>query len=237
MTNRIFDTKIVYIFLGSICIFIIGMIDDWIRIKDGDLKALPKMIFKVIACIIAYTGGVRFEGFASLTDNTYITLPNILQLILTVVWLFGVTSVINFTDGMDGLAGGISCISVFTLFIIALEMNNSQGALMSILLVGICLGYLIYNKFPSKVLMGYAGTTFIGFILGVISLDGASKQAAIISIFAPIFALVLPTFDNIYVVYRRIKLRKPIYAGNPTQIHYRLVAKGLTQNRLCIDFI
>ena len=207
------------------------MLDDWMKIRGNDLSALPKMIVQVIACTIVFWGNVRFFGFTNPFNGTYVLLPGVLQFILTVCWLFGVTTVINFTDGMDGLAGGISCISACTLFIVALVMKDSHSAMMSIILVGICIGYLRYNKFPAKILMGDAGATFIGFILGVVSLNGAFKQATVISMLVPILALGVPIFDNIYVVLKRIKAGKPIYVGDSSQAHYRLVAHGLTQKQ------
>ena len=225
------DKKVFFIFTSSIMIFAIGMLDDWIKIRGKDLSALPKMIVQVLACIVVYFGGVQFVGFTNPLNGTYVLLPTIMQFILTVVWLFGVTTVINFTDGMDGLAGGISCISAVTLYIVALGMGDNHSAMMAIILVGVCLGYLRYNKFPAKILMGDAGATFIGFILGVIALDGAFKQATILSICVPILALGLPIFDNIYVVIKRMKEGRPIYIGDSSQAHFRLVAQGLTQKQ------
>lgn len=225
------DTKIASIFLASSLIFAVGMLDDWMKIRGKDLKALPKMLVQVGACSIVYFGGVRFFGFTNPLDNTYIVLPHIFQFLLSIAWLFGVTTVINFTDGMDGLAGGISGISSCTLFIVALGMKDSHSAMMAIILVGICIGYLKYNRFPAKILMGDAGATFIGFILGVVALNGAFKQATVISMFVPILALGLPIFDNIYVVLKRMKAGKPVYVGDSSQVHYRLVAHGLTQKQ------
>lgn len=231
LVSKGMDRKVFFIFLGASLIFAIGMLDDWIKIRGKDLSALPKMLVQVLACIIVYFGGVQFIGFTNPLDGTYVLLPTMLQFILTVVWLFGVTTVINFTDGMDGLAGGVSCISAFTLFIVALGMSDTHSAMMAIILVGVCLGYLKYNRFPAKILMGDAGATFIGFILGVIALDGAFKQATILSILVPILALGLPIFDNIYVVLKRMKQGKPIYVGDSSQAHFRLVAQGLTQRQ------
>lgn len=225
------DHKGIFILISSTLIFSIGMLDDWIKIRGKDLPAFPKMLVQVLACIVVYFGGVKFIGFTNPLDGTYVLLPDWMQFILTIVWLFGVTTVINFTDGMDGLAGGVSCISAITMFIVAFGMRDPHSAMMAIILVGVCLGYLRYNKFPAKILMGDAGATFIGFILGVIALDGAFKQATVLSIFIPVLALGLPIFDNIYVVLKRMKEGKPIYIGDSSQAHFRLVAHGLTQKQ------
>jgi len=229
---RDFGTKTLVTLLSSTLIFGIGMVDDWVKIKGGDLSALPKALVQLTACVLVFLAGVRFQGFANPLTSTYILLPVWLQFPLTVAWLFGVTTVINFMDGMDGLAGGLSCITSCTLFIVALSKGNVSSALMAISLVGICLGYLKYNKFPAKILMGDAGATFLGFMLGFISLDGAFKQATVLSIFVPILALGLPIFDNLFVVFKRIKNRKPIFIGDATQVHYRLLAQGMTQKQV-----
>lgn len=221
--------NILIIFISSFIIFAIGIVDDWYKINNKDLRALPKFLIQLFACALVFWADIRFEGFFLPIYNIHISLPIWMQFIFTVVWLFGVTTVINFTDGIDGLAGSISCISAGTLFIVAQMKGHSSYALISIILVGVCLGYLKYNKFPSKILMGDSGATFLGFMLGIISLGGVMKHATILSTFIPIIALGVPIFDNIYVVFKRIKEKKPIYVGDNSQAHYRLMKKGLNQ--------
>jgi UDP-N-acetylmuramyl pentapeptide phosphotransferase/UDP-N-acetylglucosamine-1-phosphate transferase len=229
---RDFSLKSWLLLLSSAMIFGVGMLDDWFKIKGGDMTALPKLLVQLAACVLVYVAGVRFSGFTNVFNGEYILLPAWLQFTLTISWLLGVTTVMNFMDGMDGLAGGLSCISACTLFVVALAKGNVFSAVMAIALVGICLGYLRYNKFPAKILMGDAGATFLGFLLAIISLDGTFKQATVISIFVPVLALGLPIFDNIFVILKRMKNRKPVYIGDATQIHYRLLKKGLTQKQV-----
>lgn len=224
--------KTIIVLISSFLIWTIGMIDDWYKIKGRDLKALPKMAVQLLACsIVASFTNIKFLGITNPFDSSYIVFPSWVQFCLSILWLFGVTTVINFSDGLDGLAGGLSCISASTLFVVSLSKGNITAAIMSITLVGICLGYLRYNKYPAKILMGDAGATFLGFMLAIISLEGAFKQATVFSIFIPILALGLPIFDNIFVVFKRIKEGRHIYIGDASQIHYRLIAKGLTQKQ------
>lgn len=227
--SRDFSTDILLIFISSFLIFSIGIVDDWYKINRKDLRALPKLLIQIFACALVFWADIRFEGFYLPIYNIHVALPIWLQFIFTILWLFGVTTVINFTDGIDGLAGSISCISAATLFIVAQIKGYHSYALISVVLVGVCLGYLKYNKFPSKILMGDSGATFLGFMLGVISLGGVMKQATILSTLIPIIALGVPIFDNIYVVFIRIKEKKPIYVGDNSQAHYRLMKKGLNQ--------
>ena len=231
--TRDMSQKSIILLVSSFFIWSIGMIDDWYKIKGGDFKALPKMAIQLLGClIVVFFTNIKFSGITNPFNNAYIQFPSWVQFLLSILWLFGVTTVINFSDGLDGLAGGIACISASTLFVVAMSKGNSISAIMSIALVGTCLGYLRYNKYPAKILMGDAGATFLGFMLAIISLDGAFKQATVFSIFIPILALGLPIFDNIFVVFKRIKEGRHIYIGDASQIHYRLIAKGLSQKQV-----
>ncbi|WP_458463709.1 glycosyltransferase family 4 protein, partial [Paenibacillus sp.] len=142
---------------GGMLLLTIGTVDDWYKTKGKDFPALPKMLVQVSAAVLVFASGIAFTGFVNPFNAEYVMLPIWLQFILTILWIFGVTTVINFSDGMDGLAGGLSAISAITLFIVALAKGQSDSALMSIILVGVTIGYLKYNKAPAKVFMGDAG--------------------------------------------------------------------------------
>ncbi|MBN3523541.1 MraY family glycosyltransferase [Paenibacillus apiarius] len=219
------------IFGGGLLILLIGTVDDWYKTHGKEFPALPKLLVQVCAAIIVFSSGIKFEGFTNPFTHEFVSLPGWLQFILTVMWIFGVTTVINFSDGMDGLAGGLTAISGGTLFAVALAQGQSVSAMMAIILVGVSVGYLRYNKPPAKVFMGDAGATFLGFILGVIALDGAFKQATVLSLFIPILALGVPIFDNVFVVIRRFLQGKPVYKADASQAHYRLLAVGLNQKQ------
>ncbi len=224
---RDFSIETGAIFLGGILLLAIGTVDDWYKTKGKDFPALPKMIVQMSAAVLVYASGISFTGFFNPISGTYVELPAILQFILTILWIFGVTTVINFSDGLDGLAGGLSAISATTLFVVATVMGQTNSAFMAVILIGVTLGYLKYNKPPAKIFMGDAGATFLGFMLAVIALDGAFKQATVLSIFIPILALGVPIFDNIFVVVKRFMQGKAIYKADASQAHYRLLRAGL----------
>ncbi|UQZ85301.1 putative undecaprenyl-phosphate N-acetylglucosaminyl 1-phosphate transferase [Paenibacillus konkukensis] len=215
------------IMAGGLLVLSIGIVDDWYKTHGKELPALPKLVVQLLAAVIVYQSGIVFHGFTNPFTGEEILLWTWAQFLLTVTWIFGVTTVINFSDGMDGLAGSLSTISAVTLFIVALAKGQPDSAMMAILLVGVGLGYLKYNKPPAKVFMGDAGASFIGFMLAVIALNGAFKQATVLSLFIPILALGVPIFDNLFVVVKRFLNGKPIYQADATQAHYRLLASGL----------
>lgn len=231
VVGREFNMETVAIFIGGILLLVIGTLDDWYKTKGKDFPALPKLIVQVSAAVIVFASGIAFTGFFNPISGEYVVLPGILQFILTILWIFGVTTVINFSDGLDGLAGGLSAISAITLFIVAVAKGQSNSAIMAMILVGVTLAYLRYNKPPAKIFMGDAGATFLGFILAVIALDGAFKQATVLSLFIPVLALGVPIFDNLFVVIKRFLQGKSIYEADASQVHYRLLRAGLTHRQ------
>ncbi|MEF2967609.1 MraY family glycosyltransferase [Paenibacillus sp. M1] len=229
--TRNFSLETGALFLGGILLLAIGTVDDWFKTKGKDFPALPKLIVQVSAAVLVFAAGIRFNGFVNPFSGDYVLLPVWLQFILTILWIFGVTTVINFSDGLDGLAGGLSAISAVTLFIVALTKGQTTSAMLSMTLIGVTLAYLRYNKPPAKVFMGDAGATFLGFILAVIALDGAFKQATVLSLFIPVLALGVPIFDNLFVVIRRFLQGKSIYQADASQVHYRLLRAGLNNKQ------
>ncbi|AOT69065.1 MraY family glycosyltransferase [Geosporobacter ferrireducens] len=227
-----FNKTSIAILLGSFSILLIGMVDDWYKTRKKEFPVFPRLWIQLGAAALIYKSGIIFYGFTNPLTHEYILLPTWLQFILTITWIFGVTTVINFSDGMDGLAGGISAISASTLFIVALAKGQFDSAMLSILLVGVALGFLKYNKYPAQIFMGDSGANFLGFMLAVISLDGAFKQATFISISIPVLALGVPIFDNIMVVFKRFLEGKPVYKADRSQIHYRLLSSGLNQKQV-----
>ncbi|RCX20544.1 UDP-N-acetylmuramyl pentapeptide phosphotransferase/UDP-N-acetylglucosamine-1-phosphate transferase [Fontibacillus phaseoli] len=230
--TRDFSMQTGALFLGGILLLVIGTVDDWFKTKGKDFPALPKLIVQVSAAVLVFLSGISFSGFVNPFSGDYVLLPVWLQFILTILWIFGVTTVINFSDGLDGLAGGLSAISAVTLFVVALTKGQTTSAMLSITLIGVTLAYLRYNKPPAKVFMGDAGATFLGFMLAVIALDGAFKQATVLSLFIPVLALGVPIFDNLFVVIKRFLQGKAIYQADASQVHYRLLRAGLNHKQV-----
>lgn len=225
----------IWIFLAATLIFLIGSVDDYYKAKGKEFPIYPRLIIQILAAILVYKAGIVFEGFAN-PFGGYVLLPETVQFILTIVWIFGVTTVINWSDGMDGLAGGISLVSSITFFIVAIILNQDGSAMFSIILAGAVLGFLVYNRHPAKIFMGDSGANLVGFLLSIIAIDGAFKQATVLSLFIPILALAVPIFDNLFVIFKRFSEGKPIYGADRSQMHYRLEEKGFSINQT-VSFI
>ncbi len=221
-----------WILLGSALILLIGLIDDSFKTRGKEFPIYPRLIIQLLAAFIIFKSGIVFRGFTNPFTGVYIQLSGIIQFILTITWIFGVTTVINWSDGMDGLAGGLSLISSITFAAAAIILGQSESISMSLIVTGVTLGFLMYNKYPAKIFMGDSGANFLGFILSIIALDGAFKQATLMSLFIPILALAIPIFDNLFVLIKRFMDGKPVYQADRSQIHYRLEAKGFTPKQV-----
>lgn len=232
--GNVFDKEKISIFIASLAILLIGLVDDYYKTRGKEFPIYPRFLIQILAAILVYNSGIVFLGFTNPITGAFVEIHAVLQFILTVTWIFGVTTVINWSDGMDGLAGGITVISSITLFVVALVMNQWDSAMMCIVLAGAILGFLRYNRHPAMVFMGDSGANFLGFILGIIALDGAFKQATVMSLFIPILALGVPIFDNIFVIFKRYTQGKPVYQADRSQIHFRLQEKGLSTNQVVV---
>lgn len=224
--------EVIIIFIAATLVIIIGIIDDYYKGIGNEFPIYPRVIIQIIAATMIFRLGIVFRGISNPFNGEFIQFSYGIQYILTITWIFGITTVINWSDGMDGLAGGLASISAMTMFIVAITKGQIHSAYMSIILVGVILAFLRYNIHPAKVFMGDSGANFLGFILSIIALEGAFKQATIISILVPVLALGVPIFDNIFVVFKRFLAGKPVYEADRTQIHYRLLEKGMNVTQI-----
>ncbi|MDR0957838.1 MAG: undecaprenyl/decaprenyl-phosphate alpha-N-acetylglucosaminyl 1-phosphate transferase [Clostridiales bacterium] len=221
------DFKKIAVLAGAALILIIGLFDDFFKTRGREFYIFPRVLVQLFAASLVFFAGIRFWGIANPVTGEHIVFPIVIQYFVTILWIFGVTTVMNFSDGLDGVTGGITVTACVTFFICAILLKQPESAFMSIILIGAVAGFLKYNFFPAKVFMGDSGATTLGFLLAVMALYGAFKQATVVSVAAPVLALGIPIFDNVFVVMRRFVERKPIYKADATQIHHRLVGRGV----------
>ena len=220
------------ILLGGLIIFLIGIIDDFYKTRHKEMAAWPKFIVQIIAASILPLFGVSMQGInVPFVHDSFIVFPMWLRILATVVWVVGITNMMNFLDGVDGLAAGIAAISGTTLFFIAILKGHGAMALLSITLIGSSLGFLRHNFHPARIFMGDAGATFLGYVLAAIAVGGAFKSATLISVLIPVLALGVPIMDAFYVIIRRMKEKRPIYVADKGHTFHYLMRSGLSQKQ------
>lgn len=215
-------------------ITILGVLDD-----TKTLGSKTKLFFQLAAAIsVVVISGTRisvitnpFVPSGSTVLSPYISYP------LTILWIVGITNAVNLIDGLDGLAAGVSSISALSLFFVSMLSVGLDPAIVvytaviTAALSGATLGFLPFNFNPAKIFMGETGSAFLGFTLGVISIQGTLKSYTAIAIAIPLLVLGLPLFDTLFAIIRRIGTGKPIMQADRGHLHHRLIDMGMSQRQ------
>lgn len=214
--------------LGSVIIVVLGILDDIYA-----LPALPKFLVQIVAALVAVLEGNRIEFLSN--PNIFSKEPfwelGWLSIPISVLWIVAITNSVNLIDGLDGLACGVSTISSMTLLVIALIVSEPDVAILMAALAGACIGFLPYNLNPAKIFMGDTGSTFLGFILATVSIQGLFKFYAIISFAVPFLMLGLPIFDTCFAILRRVAKGQSPMSPDRGHIHHRLIDMGFSQKQ------
>lgn len=214
--------------LGAVVIVILGIFDDIYA-----LPAMPKFLIQILAALIAVLMGNRIDILSNpniFSSDPYWVL-GWLSIPISVIWIVGITNAVNLIDGLDGLACGVSTISSMTMLVIALTVAEAQVAILMAALAGACIGFLPYNLNPAKIFMGDTGSTFLGFVLATVSIQGLFKSYAIISFAVPFLVLGLPIFDTCFAILRRLARGQSPMAPDRGHIHHRLIDMGFSQKQ------
>ena len=222
------DRQMQGILLGAVMIVVLGVLDDILT-----LKALPKLLVQIAAAAMAVYHGCVIQFFSNpnvFSDATYISL-GWLSVPVTIIWIVAITNAVNFIDGLDGLAVGVSAISTASITVIALMVAETNVAVVLAALFGACLGFIPYNMNPAKIFMGDTGATFLGYILATLSVTGLFKMYAIISFAVPFLILGVPIFDICFAFLRRIAKGQNPMKADRGHVHHRLIDMGFSQKQ------
>lgn len=206
-------------------IFIVGLVDD--------LRGLPawfKFSAEVAAAASLCFVGVRMDTIG--LPGGHMVQLGWLGCLLTLLWIVGITNAVNLSDGLDGLAAGISTIACGAIAIIAIRNNEHVLAVFMLALAGSLAGFLVFNFNPAKVFMGDCGSLFVGYIIAGTSVLCVAKSAAAVGLALPILALGIPIFDTLFSMLRRFVERRSIFAPDRCHFHHQLLALGLTQRHV-----
>ena len=160
--------QIISILIGGFIIVFIGMIDD-----INPVGALPKFIIHIIAaCVAVFYGKIIIDYVGVFGLNINFPVP--LNYIITIFFIVAITNAINLIDGLDGLSSGISSIYFLTIVIIAFILDRKEGldTILSLIMLGATLGFLVHNFYPAKIFIGDSGSYFLGYIISIIALLG-----------------------------------------------------------------
>lgn len=204
----------------------LGMADD-----RYELKPHWKFLGQIFIVLILWSLGVRIQALP-FTSGMH-SLPESISLLLTMAWVLGVTNAINFIDGVDGLASGITAIGAASLALI--EIGKAPwAAAVAASLCGASLGFLRFNFPPAKLYLGDAGSLLLGFWLAVVALAAAAKTVAATPLLLPMLVLGVPLLDTLWAVIRRTVAGKPFWKADRGHVHHRLLARGCSTGKVLL---
>ncbi|MDX6691648.1 MAG: UDP-GlcNAc:undecaprenyl-phosphate/decaprenyl-phosphate GlcNAc-phosphate transferase [Solirubrobacteraceae bacterium] len=212
------------ILAGAALITLVGALDD-----RFDLHPFVKLLGQIAAATIPVQAGLMVGN---------VTIPFVGALDfggaggpLTVLFLVAIMNVVNLSDGIDGLAAGVCAISAATLAVIAFDLGRNHAGILAALTAGAALGFLIHNFHPASVYMGDCGSNLLGLMLGCIAVLGSVKTQAALALVFPLIVLAVPFLDTTFVVLKRMKYHRPVYAADREHFHHRLDRIGFSTRR------
>ena len=212
------------ILAGAIVITVVGALDD-----RFDLSPAVKLAGQALAATLPVLGGLSVDA---------VTIPFAGRVefgatgeVLTVLGLVAIMNVVNLSDGIDGLAAGVCAIAALALAVIAFDLERRGAGILAALTAGAALGFLIHNFHPASAYMGDCGSNLLGLLLGCVAVLGSVKTNAVLALIFPLIVLAVPFLDTTFVVLKRMKYRRPVYAADREHFHHRLDRIGFSVRR------
>jgi UDP-GlcNAc:undecaprenyl-phosphate GlcNAc-1-phosphate transferase len=209
---------------GAALITAVGAVDD-VR----ELPPVVKLLGQIGAGLLLVLNDVTVQTF---------TVPFIHRVDLgglgapvTLLGLVLLMNVVNFSDGIDGLAAGVCAISAAAFAIIAFDLGRNMAGVLAAITCGAALGFLIHNFHPASVFMGDCGSNLLGLLLGAVIVEGTLKTNALIALVGPLVALAVPFLDTGFVIAKRLKYGRPVYRADSNHFHHRFHRIGFSQRR------
>lgn len=218
--------KMMVIMAGGAAMYLLGVVDD---IKT--LKAGTKFAAQIVIAVAMYMCDIRVNFLSNFFGYGRAELNEAFCLIVTVLWIVGITNTVNLVDGLDGLAAGTTAIASFSIAYVGYIHGMYLSAAAMLALAGGALGFLPLNFYPSKIFMGDSGSLFLGFMMSTLSVIGLVKQATIAAVIIPVLVMGFPIFDTLYAIVRRVVNRRPIMEADRLHLHHRLISLGYGQRR------
>jgi len=210
------------VILGSIVIFLFGLGDDW-----KQLPPWPQFVAQFVVALIAINYDIIVQ-IVTLPLLGRTEFPIWIYIPLTIFWIMGMINTVNFLDGLDGLAAGVTAIAGLLFAVHAYSLGQTTVALFPLALAAACLGFLPFNFFPARVFMGSSGSMFLGFALASLSILAPAKVAT------ALLVMGIPIVDVAWVLINRWRRRGNPMEGGRDHLHFRLFDLGFSQRQIVL---
>lgn len=213
--------SVLYILLGGLIIFLTGLSDDL-----RPLSAWTKLFSQVAAGLVLYMGGLQIDPLSIPFYGPVEMGP--FSVIITIVWVVGLTNAINLIDGLDGLAGGVSLVGALSLSVLGWLFGVPEVALFTSAMVGFLVVFLWYNFYPARIFLGDNGSLQLGYYFAVISLLVPVKSFTAAALYVPLLALGLPLLEAVLSFTRRLVSGRNVMAADRRHIFHYLALAGFS---------
>lgn len=214
--------QVLPLLIAGLLIWGFGFADDIL-----DLPARLKFLVQLIASCIVVLNGFRFHQIFGLMLPLWISIP------FSVCWMVGIINAYNLIDGLDGLCGGLSFLTILTLGVIFYAVNDASAALCFFMAAAI-LGFLVYNWPPAKIFMGDSGSQFMGFMIAAAPLYISTDNFEYNKFLIMLVLVAIPMMDTIAAIWRRLRDHRPIMSPDRAHLHHKLLNLGYTRKQAMI---
>ena len=223
------EERYVALFAGAILIALLGAVDDWLG-----LPPWLKLLGQVGCAVLPVAAGIRIEKvtvpvlLGDGVDLGWLGYP------LTVLFIVAVANIVNFADGMDGLAAGICAIAGVTFAILSISLYRYDAAIAFAAVGGACVGFLRWNFHPARVFMGDSGALPLGYLLAALSIQGVVKTSAALALVFPHAGAARADPGHVVRDPQAAEVRPAGLLGRPNHFHHRLLQIGYSQRRAAL---
>ena len=213
------------IIIGGLASFLIGLADDIYNISPA-----IRLFLQTLVASFCWNYGLKVEKFDLSwidIDSNSIIFNDSISLLITILWIVGIINAINWMDGIDGLACGLTFISSIFIIIFGLAFNNYNVVFIVSSLLGTSIGFLRYNFYPAKILMGDGGAYIYGFLLAALSLALQNPESDYLKLNIGFTILAVPILDMVFVIFKRIINNKSPFYPDSNHIHHRIMNSGM----------
>ena len=220
------DDALVPALVGVAIIGAVGLVDDL-----RDLSPLIKLVGQLVAAIAVVLLGLSFTQVATPWGGISL---GALGPVITIGWLVAVANAVNLIDGLDGLAGGVSLTCLAAFAAMAAMLDVPAVLLLTAAGGGAVLGFLVFNRPPASIIMGDAGSMFLGMLLGVAAVALVVARPDHIAIPTAVVVLGVPLADMTWAILRRLAAGKSVFAADSNHIHHQLMGRGLGRGQVTL---
>ncbi|MBN1211288.1 MAG: undecaprenyl/decaprenyl-phosphate alpha-N-acetylglucosaminyl 1-phosphate transferase [candidate division Zixibacteria bacterium] len=221
--------SILYIFLGAMIIFLVGLSDDL-----APVSAWIKLLAQVAAGLVLYMGGLKIDP-VSIPYYGQIAIGQY-SVLITVLWVVLLTNAVNLIDGLDGLAAGVSLIGIVTMVIIGHLYHLGPVMVFAYAMIGFLVVFLYYNRYPARIFLGDSGSLQIGYYFAVISLLVPVRSYTAAALYVPLLALGVPLLETVISFTRRLIAGKNVMKADRRHIFHYLTLAGLSYRWVVLVF-